>query len=113
MNRSGRNSPAFPLSTPVPAWRRRSCPALPCLSVGAGFGTCPICFVAGVATPAHKLTNRSRGTLPHHRAGALAVKILPEPWMLRGLHVSHRSRGNDLAVAQHGDAVAGDRKAHV
>src|SRR3954468_23825866 len=49
--------------------------------------------------------------LDHHGAGALAVKVLVQPRVLRGLHVGDRSGCNDLPVAQHGDAVAGRIKA--
>src|SRR6185312_8223917 len=36
--------------------------------------------------------------LAHHGAGALAVEILPQPRMLRCLHVGNRSCCNDLTV---------------
>ena len=39
-----------------------------------------------------------RTILAHDSAGALAVEIGPQPGMLRGLHVGHRSCGNDLTV---------------
>src|SRR3954467_13438393 len=49
--------------------------------------------------------------LPHDRASALAMKILSQPGMLRGLHVGDRSCGNDLTVHYNRDAVAGRVKA--
>jgi hypothetical protein len=36
--------------------------------------------------------------LSHNGAGALAVEVGSQPGMLRGLHVGHRSCGNDLTV---------------
>src|SRR5579871_1577942 len=47
----------------------------------------------------------------HHSAGALAVEILPQPGMLRGLHVGDRPCSNDLTVPQNGYAVASGIKA--
>src|SRR4030081_715775 len=43
--------------------------------------------------------------LTHDRAGALAVEIGPQPRMLRGLHVGHRSCCYDFTVPQNGYAV--------
>src|ERR1700676_362848 len=49
--------------------------------------------------------------LAHHGAGALAVEILPQPGMLRGLHVGHRSCCNDLTVPQNCNTVTSGIKA--
>src|SRR5438034_1949010 len=49
--------------------------------------------------------------LPHDSAGPLAVEISPQPRVLRGLHVGHRSCCNDFPVPQNGDAVTSGIKA--
>src|SRR3954453_22774865 len=53
----------------------------------------------------------SRTVLTHDGAGALAVEISPQPGMLGGQHVGHRSCRDDLAASQNGDAVTRGVKA--